>query len=90
MAGSMRYSADRRPPQTSGQKQDSDMAEEEAIPTQPQGQQQEQQIAIQKIYMKDFSFESPNSPQVFTGGDWSPKTNPQSAQRTRTGRRKRS
>jgi len=33
------------------------------------------QILLQKIYVKDFSFESPNSPKVFTGGDWSPKTN---------------
>lgn len=35
----------------------------------------EKQISIQKIYLKDFSFESPNSPLVFTSGDWSPKTN---------------
>lgn len=42
------------------------MAEQEA----PQ-----KQIAIQKLYLKDFSFESPNSPQVFTSGDWKPKTN---------------
>lgn len=35
----------------------------------------EKQISIQKIYVKDFSFESPNSPSVFTSGDWSPKTN---------------
>lgn len=35
----------------------------------------EKQISIQKIYVKDFSFESPNSPTVFTDGDWSPKTN---------------
>lgn len=35
----------------------------------------EKQISIQKIYVKDFSFESPNSPTVFTAGDWSPKTN---------------
>ncbi len=33
------------------------------------------QIAIQKIYVKDFSFESPHSPEVFTKSDWSPKTN---------------
>ena len=33
------------------------------------------QILLQKIYVKDFSFESPNSPKVFTGGEWSPKTN---------------
>jgi len=38
-------------------------------------QQGDKQISIQKIYLKDFSFESPNSPTVFTSGDWSPKTN---------------
>lgn len=38
-------------------------------------QQPGKQISIQKIYVKDFSFESPNSPTVFTVGDWSPKTN---------------
>ena len=38
-------------------------------------QQAGKQISIQKIYVKDFSFESPNSPTVFTTGDWSPKTN---------------
>ena len=41
------------------------MAEEE----QPQ-----RKIILQKIYVKDFSFESPNSPAVFTTSDWSPKT----------------
>ncbi len=35
----------------------------------------QKQIAIQKIYLKDFSFESPNSPKVFTEQDWKPKTN---------------
>lgn len=35
----------------------------------------EKQISIQKIYLKDFSFESPNSPTVFMSGDWTPKTN---------------
>jgi len=35
----------------------------------------EKQIAIQKIYVKDFSFESPHTPDVFTKSDWSPKTN---------------
>jgi len=34
----------------------------------------ERQLAIQKIYIKDFSFESPKSPQVFTRNEWSPKT----------------
>jgi preprotein translocase subunit SecB len=33
------------------------------------------QIVIQKLYLKDFSFESPNSPLVFTTGEWNPKTN---------------
>lgn len=35
----------------------------------------ERKVAIQKIYIKDFSFESPQSPQVFTEGKWEPKTN---------------
>lgn len=34
----------------------------------------DKQLAIQKIYVKDFSFESPHTPQVFTKTDWSPKT----------------
>ena len=42
------------------------MAEQEA---------QQKQIAIQKLYLKDFSFESPTSPKVFSGADWQPKTN---------------
>ena len=35
----------------------------------------QKQIAIQKIYVKDFSFESPHTPAVFSRTDWSPKTN---------------
>ncbi len=42
------------------------MAENEQAP--------EKQLAIQKIYIKDFSFESPTTPQVFATTDWSPKT----------------
>ena len=38
-------------------------------------QKPEKQISIQKIYMKDFSFESPSAPDVFSKSDWSPKTN---------------
>jgi len=34
----------------------------------------DKQIAIQKIYVKDFSFESPNTPDVFAKTNWSPKT----------------
>lgn len=36
---------------------------------------QQKQISIQKIYLKDFSFESPSSPKVFTSSDWKPQTN---------------
>lgn len=38
-------------------------------------EENEKQIAIQKVYVKDFSFESPNSPSVFTSSEWQPKTN---------------
>ena len=44
------------------------MADEEQKPA-------EKQIAIQKIYIKDFSFESPRTPMVFQAKDWAPKTN---------------
>lgn len=37
--------------------------------------EQDKQIAIQKIYTKDVSFESPHAPTVFTKSDWEPKTN---------------
>ncbi len=42
------------------------MAEEQQVP--------DKQIAIQKIYIKDFSFESPKTPHIFQSQDWSPKT----------------
>jgi len=35
----------------------------------------EKQLAISKIYLKDFSFESPQSPLVFRRSDWKPQTN---------------
>ncbi len=35
----------------------------------------EKQLAISKIYAKDFSFESPQAPSVFRGRDWKPQTN---------------
>lgn len=41
-----------------------------AAAEQPQGPQ----FSIQRIYVKDVSFESPNSPQVFTK-QWSPEVN---------------
>lgn len=40
-------------------------------------QQSGQQFGIQKIYLKDVSFESPNSPAVFSEGEWSPEVNVQ-------------
>ena len=33
----------------------------------------EKQIVIQKLYIKDSSFESPNTPEVFRGAEWKPK-----------------
>jgi len=38
---------------------------------------EEQQFNIQKVYLKDVSFESPNSPQAFTDGEWKPEVNVQ-------------
>ena len=35
----------------------------------------DKQLSIIKIYVKDFSFESPQSPAVFRADEWSPKTN---------------
>lgn len=35
---------------------------------------EQRQFAIQRIYTKDLSFESPNSPQVFMG-EWKPEVN---------------
>lgn len=35
----------------------------------------EKQLAISKIYVKGFSFESPQSPDVFKSGEWKPQTN---------------
>ena len=37
-------------------------------------QQADRQFAIQRIYTKDISFESPNAPQVFIS-EWEPKNN---------------
>jgi preprotein translocase subunit SecB len=34
----------------------------------------EKQLSIVKIYVKDFSFESPQSPKVFRADEWKPKT----------------
>ena len=40
-----------------------------------QEQATEKHLAISKIYIKDFSFESPQAPQVFKSGAWKPQTN---------------
>jgi len=39
-----------------------------------QGEQPQQQFALQKIYLKDLSFETPNSPAIFTE-QWEPSIN---------------
>lgn len=38
-------------------------------------EENQQQFVIQKIYLKDVSFESPNSPQAFMAQDWNPQIN---------------
>ena len=35
----------------------------------------EKRLSISKIYLKDFSFESPQSPEIFRKSDWKPQTN---------------
>ncbi|MGI9235426.1 MAG: protein-export chaperone SecB [Woeseiaceae bacterium] len=35
----------------------------------------EKRLSIAKIYLKDSSFESPQSPAIFQRGDWQPQTN---------------
>lgn len=40
-------------------------------------QQNQQQFAIQKIYLKDVSFESPNAPAIFTEGQFQPEVSVQ-------------
>ena len=37
-------------------------------------QDNEKRLTIGKIYLKDFSFESPLSPEVFKRGEWKPQT----------------
>jgi len=47
-------------------------------------EQAQQQFAIQKIFVKDISFESPNAPAVFTEGEWKPEVNVQINTETRS------
>jgi preprotein translocase subunit SecB len=44
------------------------MAEQEA-------QTPEKHLSVAKIYVKDFSFESPQAPNVFNAKEWAPSTN---------------
>ena len=44
------------------------MAEQEA-------QTPEKRLSVVKIYIKDFSFESPQSPAIFNAKEWAPSTN---------------
>ena len=37
-------------------------------------QKADKQLSIIKIYLKDFSFESPQSPAIFRRGEWKPQT----------------
>lgn len=48
-----------------------DPASDNTTPPKPQGKQQ---FALQKIYLKDTSFETPNSPAIFTE-KWEPEVN---------------
>jgi len=45
--------------------------------TEENQQAAEPQFAIQRIYVKDVSFESPNAPAVFADGEWKPEVNVQ-------------
>jgi len=40
-----------------------------------QEQAADKRLSITKIYLKDFSFESPRTPAIFHQGDWKPQTN---------------
>ncbi|MCK5395670.1 MAG: protein-export chaperone SecB [Gammaproteobacteria bacterium] len=39
--------------------------------------EENQQFTIQKFYLKDVSFEAPNSPETFNDGEWHPQINVQ-------------
>jgi len=49
------------------------MADEQAPP--PASESPQQAFSIQKVYLRDVSFECPNSPKIFTGGSWEPNIN---------------
>ncbi|MCL7744937.1 protein-export chaperone SecB [Guyparkeria hydrothermalis] len=41
------------------------------------GEGNEQQFFVQKVYLKDLSFESPQAPDIFTRDDWKPEVSVQ-------------
>ncbi|MDH3531546.1 MAG: protein-export chaperone SecB [Gammaproteobacteria bacterium] len=43
--------------------------------TDQQASDGDKRLSIAKIYIKDFSFESPQTPKIFKAGEWSPQTN---------------
>jgi preprotein translocase subunit SecB len=47
---------------------------EQAANTQAQNQQPQGQFSLQRIYVKDLSFEAPNAPKTFLG-EWKPDVN---------------
>lgn len=47
----------------------------EQDPGQPEAQQVDAQFAMQRLYLKDSSFESPRAPDIFRGNNWKPKVN---------------
>ena len=60
--------------ETNEQGQGGNAGAPEQAAQQPQADPNAPQFALQRIYLKDFSFESPRSPGVFSG-QWSPKIN---------------
>lgn len=49
------------------------MADDQAPDTATNADATQRQFAIQKVYLRDVSFENPNSPQVYSGDGWEPK-----------------
>ncbi len=37
--------------------------------------EEERRFGIQRVYLKDVSFETPNSPDIFSGAEWKPEIN---------------
>ena len=52
-----------------------DKAKDDTAAAEGAEQGTDKRIAISKIYLKDFSFESPQTPAIFRSGEWKPQTN---------------